>query len=153
MLLDDCMSKPKTDLNPRIREKSLELLLEEELEEISTRDIAKACGVMAARLYYYYKDRETLFTEVKLVYIEELAKTVFDHVVKVGLSESKDTLLDASLYIAILWGAIESVFLNQTIPQYWSRCGGIDFTNKMIDLFLTSLTRDNQQKGSKGKCV
>lgn len=207
------MSRLETDLAPRIREKTLGLLLEKEPEEISTRDIAKACGVTATSLYYYYKDKETLFTEVKLDCIEKMdkyiseniakrtmkygksgdkltslpeikiglevfrdwafsnpriallvmgrlkpdtmadpekmkkyyrstafAKTILDNAVEAGLLDSKDTLLDASLCIAALWGAIESILLKRTIPQYWTRRKGIDFTNKMIDLLLASLT-------------
>jgi AcrR family transcriptional regulator len=206
------MGKPETNLAPRIRDKTLELLLEKEPEEISTRDIAKACGVTATSLYYYFRDRETLFTEVKLCCIEKMdkyiskqaakkitrqrktgkkpdpqeearaaleafrdwafaspriahlvmgrlkadtqtdpekmkkyyqstafAKDFLDRMVLAGLSDSKDTLLDASLCIAALWGAIETVLLNRLVPQYWSRRGGVDFTNKMIDLLLTSL--------------
>jgi len=206
------MGKPETDLVSRIRDKTLELLLEKEPEEISTRDIAKACGVTATSLYYYYRDRETLFTEVKLCCIEKMdkyisekitkriarqskgdkkpgfgeeiragleafrdwafanpriallvmerfkadtrddheqmekyyrstvfAKDLLDRMVLAGLSNSKDTLLDASLCIAALWGAIETVLLNRTVPKYWSKRGGMDFTNKMIDLLLTSL--------------
>jgi AcrR family transcriptional regulator len=190
--------------------------LEKEPEEIFARDIAKACGVTATSLYYY-KDREALFTEVKLVCIEKmdkfitgqvakkapknskqgktidpieevktgltafrdwafanpriallvmgrlkadtqadtekmkkyyqstvLAKTMLDQAVQAGFSGSKDTLLDASLCMAALCGAIESVLLNRTVPQYWSRRGVVDFTNKMIDLLLTSLTQNNR---------
>jgi AcrR family transcriptional regulator len=208
------MSKPKTDLAPQIKEKTFELLLEKEPEEISTRDIAKVCGVTATSLYYYYKDKEALFNEVKIDCItlmdefiteyvtkkakkfiksgkkwdslEEMragfeafrdwafasprvallvmgrlkadtepdsekmkkyykstdfAKTVLDKAVKTGLLYSKDTMLDANLCISALWGAIESVLLNRTIPQYWSKTGSINFTNKMIDFLLESLTR------------
>jgi len=208
------MGRPKTDVAPRIREKTLELLLEKEPEEISTRDIAKACGVTATSLYYYYKDRDDLFTEIKLCCIGEMdrfiaeqvvkktstfrksgkkitipdelrvgleafrdwafanpriallvmgrfkadtqadpermklyyqshlfAKTMLDKAVQAGLLNSKDTLLDASLAIAALWGAIESVLLNRTTPRYWSKRGGIEFTDKMIDLLLASLMR------------
>jgi len=49
-------------------------------------------------------------------------------------------MLDANLCIAALWGAIESVLLNRTIPQYWSKSGSVNFTDKMIDLLLESLT-------------
>ena len=197
------MGKPETDLAPRIREKTLELLLEKEPEEISTRDIAKACGVTATSLYYYYKNKETLFTEVKLDCVGKMdkfilgqiakkagnqknelrtgleafrdwafanprmallvmgrlkadtmaepekmkkyyqstffAKTMLDKAVKAGFSKSKNTLLDVSLCIAALWGAVESVLLKRTVPQYWSKRGGLVFTNKMIDLLLTSL--------------
>jgi AcrR family transcriptional regulator len=208
------MGKPETDLSPRIREKTLELLMEKEPEEISTRDIAKTCGVTATSIYYYYKDREALFNEVKLECIAKMdkfiseqvekgvikqiksgkktnplimvrlgleafrdwafanpriallvmerfkadtqkdaekmkkyykstvfAKEMLDKAVQNGLLTSKDTLLDASLAIAALWGAIESVLLNRTLPKYWSKRGGIKFTNKMIDLLLTSLMR------------
>ena len=206
------MGKPETDLASRIRDKTLELLLEKEPEEITTRDIAKACGVTATSLYYYYRDRETIFTEIKLCCIEKMdkyisehtakkfarqqredkntdprkevragleafrdwafanpriallvmgrlkadtqtdpekmkkyyqstifAKKLLDRMVQADLSNSKDTLLDASLCISALWGAIESVLLNRTVPKYWSKRRGMDFTNKMIDLLLTSL--------------
>ena len=214
------MSKPKTDLAPRIRDKTLELLLEKEPEEISTRDIAKACGVTATSLYYYYKDKNALFTEVKLECIEKMdkfiseqvakkalkfrksdsrpfnsleeiragleafrdwafnnpriailvmerlkadikadsekmkkyyqstvfAKAMFDRAVHAGFSDSEDTLLDANLCIAALWGAVEMVILNRTIPQYWTQRGSMIFTNKMIDLLITSLMYKNRQK-------
>jgi len=208
------MGKPKTDLAPKIRQKTLELLMEKEPEEISTRDIAKACGATTTCIYYYYKDKETLYMEIKLYCVEEMdkfivnrvekevkkhqkagkkpdplieiragleafrdwafanpriallvmerlkadtladqekmqryyqstafAKTVLDKAVKAGLINSKDTLLDASLCISALWGAIESVLLNRTLPQYWTQKGRIVFTDKMIDLLLASLTR------------
>lgn len=211
------MGKPKTDLAPRIREKTLELLMEKEPEEISTRDIAKACGATTTCIYYYYKDKETLFLEIKLFCIKEMdkfiadrveklvkkyskagkktdplveiragleafrdwafanpriallvmerlkpdtladqekmekyyqstifAKVVLDKAVQTGSIKSKDTLLDASLCIAGLWGAIESVLLNRTIPQYWTQKGGEIFTNKMIDLLLISLESKNK---------
>ena len=205
------MPKAATNLAVFIRDKTLELLLEKEPEEISTRDIAKACGVTATSLYYYYRDRETLFTEVKLCCIEKMdavisehtakktkqrgqskkqdprgeirtgleafrdwafanpriallvmgrlkadtrddpekmkkyyqstlfAKNLLDRTVQGGFLNSKDTLLDASLCISALWGAIETALLNRTVPQYWSKRGSVDFTNKMIDFLLTSL--------------
>jgi len=208
------MGKPKTDLAPRIREKTLELLMEKEPEEISTRDIAKACGATTTCIYYYYRDKETLYMEIKLYCVGKMdefiknqmeklikkhqkagnktdplieiragleafrdwaflnpriallvmerlkadtladqekmekyykstvfAKIVMDKAVQAGLIKSKDTLLDASLCISALWGAIESVLLNRTIPQYWTQKGKIIFTDKMIDLLLASLTR------------
>ena len=206
------MGKPETDLAPRIREKTLELLMAKEPEEISTRDIAKACGVTATSLYYYYKDKEALFTEVKLIFIEKMdrfisersakkilrqrkqgktpnpieearagleafrdwafanprtillimgrlkpdtradsekmkkyyrstdfARNVLDRAVQAGLSNSTDTMLDASLCIAGLWGAIEMVLHNRTVPKYWSKRESIDFTNRMIDLLLSAI--------------
>ena len=208
------MSKPETDLAPRIRAKTLELLMEKEPEEISTRDIAKACGVTATSLYYYYKDKEALFNEIKQECVEKmdnfitqkvekevvklhkqgkrpspltevrlgleafrdwafsnprisflvmerikadtqddsekmkkyykstvLAKELLDKAVQNGLLNSKDTLLDASLCISALWGAVESVLHNRTIPKYWTKRGSIDFTNEMIGLLMVSLKK------------
>ena len=211
------MGKPVTDLAPRIREKTLELLLEKEPEEISTRDIARACGVTATSLYYYYRDKEALFSELKLDCIEKMDEFISGHVAKKALKEgragretdpllemrtgleafrdwafanpriallvmgrlkadtqaepeklkqyyrgtdfakatlekaaqagflySEDTLLDANLAIAALWGAIELVLLKRTVPRYWSARGGIEFTNKMIELILGSMTHRNK---------
>jgi len=76
------MGKPKTDLAPKIREKTLELLLSREPEEISTRDIAKTCGVTATSLYYYYRDKEALFAEIKLSCIEQMDKYISERVAK-----------------------------------------------------------------------
>ena len=213
------MGKPETDLAPRIREKTLELLLEKEPEEISTRDIAKVCGVTAASIYYYYKDKEALFNAIKQECVEKMDKFIYEQVKKRmqkqhkpykkshhlleirlglevfrdwafsnpriallvmermkadtqedsekmkkyykstiflkdsmdkaarnGLLSSTDTLLDASLCIAALWGAIESVLLNRTIPKYWTKRGSVDFTNEMINLLLASLTRKERLK-------
>jgi AcrR family transcriptional regulator len=208
----DCMPKLETDLALRIRDKTLALLLEKEPEEISIRNIAKACDMTSASIYYYYKDKEALFTEIKLFCMEKMhtylvthvekemakqrstnekiniikemrlgfeafrdwafankriallvmerfkadttddpekmkkysqsvffAKSILDRAVEAGVIKSKNTLLDTSLCIAALWGSIESVLLQRTVPEYWSRIDGIFFTNKMIDLLLTSL--------------
>ena len=213
------MGKTATNLAAHIRDKTLELLLEKEPEEISTRAIARACGVTATSLYYYYRDREVLFTEVKLRCIEQMdsfiaeriakasknrrgkggwndpleqvkagleafrdwafanprmallvmgrlkadtsddpekmkkyyssalfAKTLLDKLVRAGLSNSKNTLLDANLCIASLWGAIEMVLLNRTIPQYWTRRGGLYFTDSMISFLLSSLVKKPKER-------
>jgi hypothetical protein len=43
-------------------------------------------------------------------------------------------------------GAIESALLNRTIPKYWSKRGGFDSTNKMINLLLGSLMKKLTKK-------
>ena len=216
------MGKPETDLALRIQKKTLELLLEKEPEEISTRDIARACGVSATSIYYYYKDKETLFTELKVFCIREMdefiagqisiklskqrrqdgigdtiaearagfeafrdwafanprmahlvmgrlkadtskdpekmakyyrstlfAKSILDRAVKEGFSSSKDTMLDASLCIAAIWGAVESVLLKRTIPKYWTRNKGLIFTNSMIEMLLAQLISKKNQPGKR----
>ena len=76
------MGRPKTDLALRIRNKTLELLLEKEPEEISTRDIAKACRITASSLYYYFRDKEAVFIEVKLACVKKLDKFILEQVTK-----------------------------------------------------------------------
>jgi len=61
------------------------------------------------------------------------AKDLLDRAVSEGLMECEDTQLYSSLCIAGLWGAIESVILNRTRPEYWEK--GEYFTDRMIDLF------------------
>jgi AcrR family transcriptional regulator len=203
------MGKTDKGLAELIRKKTLDLLMTKEPEEISTREIAKECGVSATSLYYHYKDKESLFEAVKIDCLNHmdnfiakrtagpeksgpirdpsggiyrkglaafrdwafanprmavlvmgrfkanvgadraeldkyyrstyLAKTMLDRGVKAGQVKSSDTLLDANLCIAALWGAIEAVLLNRTDPKYWNK--GIQFTNKMIDLLVSALVQ------------
>ena len=60
-----------------------------------------------------------------------LGKTFLDKAVSAGQAKSRDTLMDSSLCIAALWGAIESALTNRTAPQY--RDMGLRFTNRMIN--------------------
>uniref|UniRef100_A0A7T8BC87 TetR/AcrR family transcriptional regulator n=1 Tax=Breznakiella homolactica TaxID=2798577 RepID=A0A7T8BC87_9SPIR len=71
--------------------------------------------------------------ELKFYYRStQLGKEILDRAVAAGLSKSTDTLLDTSLCIAAIWGAVQSVLLNRTIPEYWDK--GKQFTDRMIDL-------------------
>jgi len=60
------MRVPNPDLERKICDKTLGLLMVKEPEEIGMRDIATACGVTATTIYYYYSDKESLFEAVKL---------------------------------------------------------------------------------------
>jgi hypothetical protein len=68
-------------------------------------------------------------------------KDFLDRMVEAGLYESNDTLLDASLCIAALWGAISLTLTNRTHPKYWSKRSAKEFTDKMIDFIFASLVR------------
>jgi AcrR family transcriptional regulator len=211
------MAKPETDLVPRIRKTTLDLLFEKAPEEISMRDIAKACDVSATSIYYYYKDKDALFTDIKVICLGNMHREIitqtekkiakyqkthkesnplqeirsvfeafrdwaFAHpriailimgrfkpdaitnqedldtyyqsvffgqaflekAAKAGIIHSTDTMLDASLCVTALWGAIESVLLKLTLPQYWSKQGRIEFTNKMIDFLIASLVAQHR---------
>jgi AcrR family transcriptional regulator len=200
------MRNSDSNLAEKIRQKTLELLMDKEPEEISMRELARECGVSATSLYYYYKDKEALFDALKKDCLKDMdhfimkktakrdpvtalrtglgafrdwtfanpriailvmgrlkanitadreelkhyyhsnmfAKQILDQAVAAGLSKSRDTLLDASLCIAALWGAIESILLNRTIPRYWNN--EIYFTNKMIDLCCKAVLDRGEKK-------
>jgi AcrR family transcriptional regulator len=213
------MAKPESDLVPRIREKTLALLFEKAPEEITMRDIAKACNVTATSIYYYYKDKDTLFTDIKLICLANMHKDIqvktekkitsykishegsnllyelqagleafrdwafenpriailimgrfkpdaimtqedldtyyestffgqsfLEKAAEAGIIHSYNTMLDTSLCVSALWGAIESVLLKLTVPQYWSKQESIDFTDKMIELLLTALSSKSRNK-------
>jgi len=188
------MRIPNPEIEKRIRKECLNLLLEKEPEVIGMREIALACGVSSTTIYYYYKDKESLFEAVKLDcigsmdrYIAEktagcsdsvsrlpgaltafrdwsfenpriallvmgrikantqasseelsnyyrstrLGKELLDEAVLEGFARSRDTLMDSSLCIAAVWGAIESVLLFRTVPEYWN--SGVVFTDRMIE--------------------
>jgi AcrR family transcriptional regulator len=194
------MAVSENELAVTIQRKTLGLLMHKEPEEISMREIARECGVSATSLYYYYKDRESLFEAVKLNclkamddFIAEsvkpgrnapramrealeafrnwafanprisllimgrfkantgagkerleqyyqstlLGKKILDGIAAEGKARSKDTLLDTNLCIAALWGAIEQVLLNRTMPKYWNK--GMLFTNRMIDICCSAI--------------
>lgn len=73
----------------------------------------------------------------------EFAKELLDAAVAEGLSFVDDTKLASALCIAALWGAIESILLNRTHPDYWNK--GTYFTDRMIDMLVAQVT------GSGGK--
>lgn len=189
------MRGPNPELERRIREECLALLMEKEPEEIGMREIAARAGVSATALYYYFADKDRLFDAVKRDCLERmdahiardvaaaptmpetikaglsafrdwcfenpriallvmgrfrpnedpsaetqapyyrstaLARDLLDRAVAEGFSKSADTLLDAALAVAALWGAIESILYKRTVPEYWER--GVEFTDRMIEL-------------------
>ena len=60
------MRKPNTEIKKIIKEKSLELLMQKNPEQIGMREIAAACGITATNIYHYYKDKDCLFQEISL---------------------------------------------------------------------------------------
>lgn len=191
------MRVPNPELERRIRQAGLALLLEKEPEEIGMREIAGACGISATTIYYYHADKDSLFDAIKLDCIAELdeylhtradaertalerirtgyrafrdwcfahpriallimgrlkpnrsaqpeiqepyyrsneyARRQLEQAVAEGSFRCADPRLANALFIAALWGAIESVLLNRTDPEYWNR--GVYFTDSMIDLLI-----------------
>lgn len=60
------------------------------------------------------------------------ARDLIQKLVDEGKSLSTDALLDATLSIASVWGAIESVLRFRTVPEYWDR--GVELTDRMIEI-------------------
>jgi AcrR family transcriptional regulator len=70
------MRKPNPEQEVLIRQKTLELLLIKEPEAISMREIASSCGVTATTIYYYYKDKDTLFETIKIECLSAMEKYI-----------------------------------------------------------------------------
>lgn len=72
------MRVPNQEIERTIRQKTLELLMNKEPEEIGMRDIATSCGVTATTLYYYYADKERIFEAVKKDCLTEMDRLIME---------------------------------------------------------------------------
>ena len=70
------MRNPNTEIIPMIKNRTLELLMEKNPDEIGMRDIAKACGITATNIYHYYKDKDSLFQSIGLDSIRALNEKI-----------------------------------------------------------------------------
>lgn len=66
------MRPANPELEQKIKETALKMLLEKNPGEIGMRDIAKACNITPPTIYHYYKDKYTLFETVSITYLENL---------------------------------------------------------------------------------
>ncbi len=66
------MRTPNVEIVAQIKAKTLELLMEKEPSEIGMRDIAAKCGVTAANIYHYFKDKTAVFQAISRDSISEL---------------------------------------------------------------------------------
>ena len=66
------MRKPNTEIKSIIKERTLELLMQKNPEQISMREIAATCKITATNIYHYYKDKDRLFQEISLDCLYEL---------------------------------------------------------------------------------
>ncbi len=66
------MRKPNTEIISVIKQKTLELLMQKNPEQIGMREIAAACDITATNIYHYYKDKNRLFQEISLDCLYEL---------------------------------------------------------------------------------
>ncbi len=57
------MSVENIDVRDRILLKALQFFVAHGYDGISMREIAEACGLSKAALYYHFRDKEALFLE------------------------------------------------------------------------------------------
>jgi AcrR family transcriptional regulator len=65
-----------SDMRARILSEAARLFVARGYDGISMREIAEACGVSKAGLYYYFKDKEELFVEILYSYLKELSQAI-----------------------------------------------------------------------------
>jgi len=61
-----------------VRQKAMEMLVEQGFEGFSVNKLAKACGISVATLYIYYKDKDDLITKIAREEAGEMIKAVFE---------------------------------------------------------------------------
>ena len=66
------MRNPNTEIKAMIKEKTLELLMQKNPEQIGMREIAATCRITATNIYHYYKDKNCLFQKISLDCLYEL---------------------------------------------------------------------------------
>lgn len=76
------MRTANTEIITTIKSKTLALLMKKNPDEIGMRDIAANCGITAANIYHYYKDKDTLFQEISLDCLNELNQVISENAKK-----------------------------------------------------------------------
>lgn len=76
------MRNPNTEIISTIKIKAFELLMKKNPDEIGMRDIAINCGITAANIYHYYKDKDELFQEIGLDSLNELNQIILNNAEK-----------------------------------------------------------------------
>ena len=72
------MRNANPEIVPLIKEKTLNLLMDKNPDEIGMRERARECGVTATLIYHYYKDKTELFQAIGLDCILDLNKIITD---------------------------------------------------------------------------
>lgn len=72
------MRKANTEIMPLIKQRTLEMLMKKNPDQIGMRDIAENCGITATSIYHYYRDKDKLFQEISLDCLYKLNKRIKD---------------------------------------------------------------------------
>lgn len=70
------MRTANPNIKPLIKEKTLNLLMHKNPDQIGMRDIAKECQITATSIYHYYTDKDRLFQEISLDCLYELNERI-----------------------------------------------------------------------------
>ena len=70
------MRTANPNIKPLIKEKTLNLLMHKNPDQIGMRDIAKECEITATSIYHYYADKDRLFQEISLDCLYELNERI-----------------------------------------------------------------------------
>ena len=76
------MRPSNPELQQKIIQKTLEMLMEKEPSAIGMREIATACGVTPPSIYHYFTDKETLFQGVSLFCLDDLKNCMLTYIQK-----------------------------------------------------------------------
>ena len=80
------MRKPNPELASRIKKTFVELLKEKDASSIGMRELAEKCGITAANIYHYYKNKDEIIKAINTHIGTQEAERIFEK-----LKEAKGT--------------------------------------------------------------
>lgn len=70
------MRTRNTEKEELVKQKAIELIVKEGLENFSVNKLAKACGISVATLYIYYKDKDDLIVKIAIEGAKQMSQEV-----------------------------------------------------------------------------
>ena len=70
------MRTANPNIKPLIKEKTLNLLMHKNPDQIGMRDIASECKITATNIYHYFKDKDRLFQSISLDCLNQLNERI-----------------------------------------------------------------------------
>lgn len=112
-----------------VRQKALELLVNQGFEGFSMQKLAKAAGVSPATLYIYYKDKEDLITSIGI----EIGKKF-----SANLLKDFDPLLPFADGLRIQWrNRIQYALENKLETEFYEQIRSSSFRDKVVESFVS----------------
>ncbi len=111
-----------------VRQKALELLVNQGFEGFSMQKLAKAAGVSPATLYIYYKDKEDLITSIGI----EIGKKFSANILK-----DFDPLLPFADGLRIQWrNRTQHALENKLETEFYEQIRSSSFRDKVVESFV-----------------